>query len=94
MKGWCQINLGDYTAAEASARKALRESPKALWPHLGLASALVQQDRTDEARAVLADLARIKPNLSVSTVNGILPHMDALHQERMAAALRKAGMPE
>jgi adenylate cyclase len=94
MKGLCLFHLGDHVAAEASARMALREGPKEIWPHLGLASALAEQDRMEEARAALADLARIKPTLSISTVNGMLPHMDADFQERLVAALRKAGMPE
>ena len=94
MKGWCHFNLADHVAAEASARKALREGPKGFWLHLHLASALVEQDRMEEARAVLADLARIKPNLSVSTVDGMLPHMDADYREKLAASLRKAGLPE
>ncbi len=94
MKGLCHFHLGDHAAAETSARNALREGPKELWPHLGLASALAEQDRTAEARAVITDLAHIKPDLSVSTVNGMLPHMDVDFQERMVAALRKVGLPE
>ena len=94
MKGLCHFHLGDHARAETSARDAFRENPKELWPHLGLASALAEQDRTAEARAVITDLAHIKPDLSVSTVNGMLPHMDVDFRERMVAALRKAGLPD
>ena len=94
VKGWCHFDLADHVAAEASARKALREGPKGFWPHLVLASALVEQDRTEEARAVLADLARIKPTLSISTVDRTLTHMDADYRENLTATLRKAGLPE
>jgi TolB-like protein len=94
MKGWCHFNLGDHAAAEASAHKALREGPKGIFPHLCLASALAEQDRTAEARTVLEDLARINPELSVSTVYDMLPHMGADLWERMVAALRKAGLPD
>ena len=94
MKGWCHFNLGDHVAAEASAHKALREGPKKIGPHLALASVLAEQDRTAEARTVMEDLARIKPDLSVSTVYGRVPHMDADLWERVAAALRKAGLPD
>ncbi len=94
MKGWCHFHLGDHVASEASAHKALREGPKGIWPHLGLASALAEQDRTAEARTVMEDMARIKPDLSVSTVYAMLPHMDTDFWERMVMALRKAGLPE
>ena len=94
MKGWCHFHLGDHVASETSAHKALREGPKEIWPHLCLASALAEQDRTAEARTVMEDLARIKPDVSVSTVYAMLPHMDADFWERMVAALRKAGLPD
>ncbi len=94
VKGWSHFHLGDHAAAEATARKALREGPKAFWPHMGLASALAEQGRTAEARAVMADLVQIKPDLSVSTVDDMLPHVVADFRERLVAALRKAGLPE
>ena len=94
LKGWCHFNLADHVAAEVSARKALREGSKLLWPHLCLASALAEQDRTAEARTVMEDLAHIKPDLSLSTVYGTVPHIDADFWERVATALRKTGLPE
>ncbi len=94
MKGWCHFHLGDHVAAEASAHKALREGPTGIWPHLGLASALAEQDRTAEARTIMEDMARIKPDLSVSTLYAMLPHIDVDFWERMVAALRKVGLPD
>ncbi len=47
-----------------------------------------------EARTVIEDMARIKPDLSVSTVYAMLPYIDVDFRERMVAALRKAGLPE
>jgi len=94
MKGLGHFQLGDHVAAEMSARNALRESPKELWPHMGLAAALVEQNRIAEAHVVMADLAHIKPDLSVGTVRGMLPHVNAIFRDHLIAALRKAGLPD
>jgi len=79
--------------AEACARSAFQEHPKEFWPYLLLASALAEQVRRDEARAVIDDLHLVKPEMSVSALPRVTPHMDPGYTGRMTAALHKAGLP-
>ena len=58
-----------------------------------LAASLAEVGRTDEARAVVAELMRFAPGFRISLLERILPPQPAL-LPRFAEALRKAGAPE
>jgi adenylate cyclase len=90
----CCNNLGNYDEAVEWARKAINTLADHLWPRLHLVVALVGQDRLDEARVAIEAARRVKPDLSLSVMRRLLPHLHPEYLERWIDALRKAGLPE
>ncbi len=90
----CCNNLGNYDEAVEWARKAINTLADHLWPRLHLVVALVGQDRLDEARVAIEAARRVKPDLSLSVMRRLLPHVHPEYLERWIDALRKAGLPE
>ncbi len=76
------------------ARKAINTLADHLWPRLHLVVALVGQDRLDEAQVAIEAARRVKPDLSLSVMRRLLPHLHSEYLERWIDALRKAGLPE
>jgi len=87
--------LGEYQNAVIALNKAKADFPRQQSVHLYLAASLAMLGRTDEARTVLATytkLARGKRNTiaKLRADRGAVMH----DFERLAEALRRAGMPE
>jgi adenylate cyclase len=59
-----------------------------------LAAALGHLDEIDEARRVWAELKTINPKYSFSEPIGRLPFRKQADADRIAAGLRKAGLPD
>jgi TolB-like protein/Tfp pilus assembly protein PilF len=84
--------LGQYEEAIATYKKVLQlYGPDHLMAHLGLAVAYASIGREDEARAEGAEVLRIDPKFSLERYIKGLP-FDQSRKDRMADALRKAGL--
>jgi len=84
---------GRYGEAEATFKKILARNPD-FWPsYLYLAVIYTEGDRHAEARAAVAEVRRINPQLSPEVVVGWkILYKDPAIFERVFAALRKAGL--
>ena len=90
----CCYNLENYDEAEEWARKAVNPRPDQFRPYTFLAAALAGQDRLDEARVAIEAARHVKPDLSLSEIRRLLPHLHPEYLERWIDALRKAGLQE
>jgi adenylate cyclase len=83
----------DYDQATAFYRRALQERPNASWIYRNLASSLSGAGRVDEAKQAFAEIMRFYPDLTISRIREAMvfspPFLD-----RMAANLRKLGLPD
>jgi adenylate cyclase len=84
--------LGQYEEAIATYKKVLQiYGPDHLMAHLGLAVTYALMDREKEARTEGAEVLRIDPKFSLERFIKGLPY-DQSRKDRMADALRKAGL--
>jgi len=83
----------DYDQAAALYRRALEERPNASWIYRNLASSLSGAGRVDEARQAFAEMMRIYPDLTMSRFKEAMVFSPAV-LDRMAANLRKLGLPD
>jgi hypothetical protein len=75
-------------------RRALRERPT-FGPALRFhAISLAELGRLDEARATVARLLELEPNLNLSVLRERVPIGDPKLMDFFLAGLRKAGLPE
>ena len=83
----------DYDQAAAFYRRALEERPNANWIYRNLASSLSGAGRVDEARQAFAEVMRFYPDLTMSRFKEAMVFSPAV-LDRMAANLRKLGLPD
>ncbi len=69
-------------------------SASGYWSHAVKAASLANLDRTDEARIVLADAVKAKPNLTIAFLKENMPTKNENGLEPYLAGLRKAGLAE
>ncbi len=79
--------------AEESARQAVRHPMAAITARIILAATLGQLEKDEEARKVMADVLRMKPDISAEYVAQIWPFSDPVVTEYLIEGLHKAGMP-
>ena len=92
--GFAYRHAGMYEEAIAELKKALRVSPDNLFAHFCLASCYALKNLQDEARAEAAEVLRLNPKFSLSSLKKVNPYK---HQEDIKIvidSLRKAGLPE
>ena len=87
-------NLGNFEEGEEWARKAINARPDFFGGYTCLARALVDQDRPEEARAVITALRRVMPDINLPLLRRLGRFYNPDTLERGIAALRKAGLPE
>jgi tetratricopeptide (TPR) repeat protein len=98
--GACQLLLGHVDEAIEFLRKARAGNPRLYSIHLWLAGGLGLRGDLDEARAALAEVVRLKPELTSLTQIRIHypwstnPRHLALREPTIDAGLRRAGFPE
>jgi tetratricopeptide (TPR) repeat protein len=84
--------MGRYEESLDAARRLVAAQPEHWWGQIYLALNAVSLGRPDEARAAIAEARRLKPDLSLETIQRSLvvsrPEIDA----RRNAALRQAGL--
>jgi len=100
--GVSHLFLGNMDQAIAFLRKARTEMPR-YWEHHGrLASALGLKGDIDEAQAEIAEMLKLKPDVTSvarwrairATIGGGDPRNQALWEKTIAAGLRRASFPE
>jgi pentatricopeptide repeat protein len=86
-----QYHLGNYEEAIHYAERAL--SGRRIYPVLStLLASLGQLGRTEEAKAVLAEMERIEPADAKRHWEFTTPYADPAHRAHLIEGLRKAGM--
>ena len=79
--------------AEKTARQATRQPTAELSPYAVLAAILGQSGKDAQAQQAMADLLRIKQDISISHIEQIFPYRDKVNLEYLIEGLRKAGIP-
>ena len=93
---WAHYGAGRYEEAVDWAKQSVRLNPDAFIVHRALAASNAQLGRIDEARAALAEVLRLDPNLTLEKVKRQTAAVgwDPDVIEPYIAGLRKAGLPE
>jgi len=90
--GWGYVIAERYEEAITPLKTALTYSPNLWLVHAGLAVSYSELGREEEARAAGVEMLRIVPQFSVEKWKPTAPYRDPAVTERLAAALRKAGL--
>jgi TolB-like protein/Flp pilus assembly protein TadD len=78
--------------AEETARQSVRQPTATVTAYFILAATLGQLGKDDEARKVMADVLRMKPDISAEYIAQILPFRNSADVEYVIEGLHKAGM--
>ncbi|MGQ0567167.1 MAG: adenylate/guanylate cyclase domain-containing protein [Gemmobacter sp.] len=89
-----ELLMGHYDAAEAIFRDRIRQAPNTDFSRAFLAATLGHLGRTDEARAVWADLRAVNPKYSLADHLDRSPFRRAQDIARITDGLAKAGLPD
>jgi tetratricopeptide (TPR) repeat protein len=92
LKACCFYWLGKFKEAEVSARRGAQLSDREAWSRLALATALVAQDRLEEATQAVSEARRIDPQLTLASFAAIVGRVPAEVRDPMFTALGKAGL--
>ena len=100
--GASHLFLGHTEQAIAFLRRARTEMPRYWWHHGRLAGALGLKGDIDEAQAEIAEMLKLKPDVTSvarwrairATIGGGDPRNQALWEKTIAAGLRRASFPE
>jgi TolB-like protein len=85
--------LGDLENAEEYERRAIRMAPSFPPARLVMSSILVEAGRLGEAKEQMADLLAIDSDYNFQRYEERYPYHDPEHRDRMAAAVKAAGLP-
>lgn len=88
------ILLGRYDEALDWARKVQRQPNSAIWAYMPEVSALGLLGRTEEARAALERVRRLKPDVTCAFATEVLPFSRGADREHFLSGLREAGLPD
>jgi len=93
--GLAQYMLKEYSQALAVLRDYVFRVPQLPWGHLYLAMTHARLGQVEEARAEIAELLRIDPDISISwPCRTLTAFKHAKDDKHFYDALRKAGLPE
>jgi len=90
----CHYMLKQYEAAIEAAEQAVSCDPEHFEPHMFLASAFAQLEKTDEARKHAQEIMRLNPSFSSQHYAESLPFKNKTDLDHRIDGLRKAGLPE
>jgi TolB-like protein/Tfp pilus assembly protein PilF len=93
---YVHFDAGRYEAAADWARQGVRFEPGPGFANLALAASLGQLGRIEEARAVMSEVTRVYPRLTLETLDASTNMFRANpdFHERLRDGLRRAGLPE
>ncbi|MGE0825305.1 MAG: CHAT domain-containing protein [Candidatus Binatia bacterium] len=83
---------GQYEAAITVQREVIQASPMHLGAHIEVAVNASELGRAAEARAEVANILRMNPQTSLTSLRQSLPYKDPAIRERLLAHLSKAGL--
>jgi len=83
---------GRFEEAVWAFKKALQRAPNNLIAHIGLGATYSLMGREKEARAEAEEILRINPKFSVDYFAKTTPYKDPSEIDKIADALRKAGL--
>ena len=90
--GMALRSAGRFEEAVSAFKKAIQVAPDKILAHITLATTYIWMGREEEARAEAAEILRINPKFSVDYYAKRLPFKDQSVNDRIVAALRKAGL--
>lgn len=93
IRGFALWMTGELEAAQVAMESAATRNPGYFWAQLGLTAIHAERGNLDGARAAAAAAGRMNPRLSTAHVEEALPMRLPEQQQRMAQALRAAGLP-
>jgi len=88
--GRAHYYLGQYDRAIEILKRAINRNPNHIFTYLFLAASYVELDREEEARAAVAEVLRISPQLRIE--DGWMFYKDQAVEERLNNNLRRAGL--
>lgn len=92
IRGLALRMTNELEAAQAVMESAVTRNPDYFWAHAVLAGIHAERGQLERARAEAATARRLNPRFSVSSHAAALPMRHPEHQQRMARALRAAGV--
>jgi tetratricopeptide (TPR) repeat protein len=93
-KGMALSYLGRNEEALEILERSRRHSNTAFWPHTCFAAVLVALGRVDQAKSVISDLLRLRPDLTISAVHKSAEHMVPSQLNDYLEKLKSAGLPD
>jgi adenylate cyclase len=85
-------DTGRFEEAVSAYKKAIQLAPDNITAHIHLTTTYIWMGREKEARAEAAEVLRINPKFSVDSHANMLSFKDQSVNDRVVAALRKAGL--
>jgi adenylate cyclase len=85
-------DTGRFEEAVSAYKKAIQRAPDNITAHIHLTTTYIWMGREKEARAEAAEVLRINPKFSVDSHAKMLSFKDQSVNDRVVAALRKAGL--
>ena len=92
--GLAQYHAGQFEQAEANLKRALVQNPRFATALRALAASLARLGRMNEAAAVVEDLLKVDPQLTISKFEARSAFLAQSVRDNVANALRLAGLPE
>lgn len=90
--GEIYFNLHDYKNAILNFNKAIERNPVAREPRLWLASAYTYVGKLEEARWELENIRITDPEISIETIEAVIPLKDPVQLRHLTDGLLKAGL--
>jgi adenylate cyclase len=90
--GYALLMTGRFEEAVSAFKKALQRAPDHPLAHIGLGATYSLMGREKEARAEAEEILRINPKFSLDHFKKTTPYKDPSEIDKIADALRKAGL--
>jgi len=92
--GMAWYNLGEYEKARTMLDDALDRNENAVNPRLYLAAVYTELGQNDEAEWQISQVRMARPEVSLSTLNTLLPYEQEHMLDKLSEDLRKAGLQQ
>lgn len=93
VKGAILYFLDDYAEAERLVSEAETSATLAPLVHLVLSAILVRQERLDEARAAIATVRELKPQITLAQLESSWHTLDPRYHDKLFGDFERAGLP-